>query len=471
MLRDRFLGAFLAACAIFFGGLAQAQDANLTTPTPQNEAAEPEDQPSISSSVPALGEFKKALIKRGYNLQLNYFGETLGNPSGGVNQGAIYEGLFEMSIDGDLDRIAGLKGATFHINAYQIHGRGLSTYNIFNYSTISGIEARRTTRLFELFVEQEFFGGLASLRVGQLAADTEFILSDFDSLYFNGTYGWPNITSVNLPGTGPHYPVTTPGVRLKLKPDDKTTFLFAVFNGDPAGVGLDTARTEYANTAGINFRLRDPPLTIGEVQHKYTLPFGAEGLEGKVRFGGWRHFGKFDDVYYGIDGLSIVDPDGGGKPLVHTGDYGIYSIIDQMVWRLPGNDPKKGMGVYGFLMFCPPDRNQIELEAQAGVSFNGVWDLRPEDIFGAAASFTKLSSSVQRLDHSTALFVDPLTPIRNYELQFELTYQMHIIPGVIVQPDFQYIHYPGAGAANPQGVGLGRIQDAAVFGMRVGVKF
>jgi porin len=122
-------------------------------------------------------------------------------------------------------------------------------------------------------------------------------------------------------------------------------------------------------------------------------------------------------------------------------------------------------------MYCPPDRNQVEMEIQGGINFAGMWDLRPDDIFGVAASFTKLSPSVQKLDRATAVVSEPLLPIRNYELQLELDYQMHIVPGLILQPSFQFIHFPGAGAANPLGVGLGRIQDAAVLGLRFGAKF
>jgi porin len=87
-------------------------------------------------------------------------------PRAASNRGAIYEGLFEMSIDGDLDKIAGLSGATFHINAYGIHGRGLSTFNIFNssISRVGSIEARPSVRLYEAWAEQVLFGGTASIR-------------------------------------------------------------------------------------------------------------------------------------------------------------------------------------------------------------------------------------------------------------------------------------------------------------------
>ena len=119
---------------------------------------------SIAPIDPRLWEFKKALLDLGYNFQVNYTGEVAANPVGGARQGADYEGLLELGIDGDIDRIAGLKGASFHINAFAIHGRGLTTYNVFNFSTISGIEARPTVRLFEAWFEQKLFGGLASVR-------------------------------------------------------------------------------------------------------------------------------------------------------------------------------------------------------------------------------------------------------------------------------------------------------------------
>jgi hypothetical protein len=37
------------------------------------------EQPSISTSIPALAEFKKALLDLGLNFQLNYTGEVFGN--------------------------------------------------------------------------------------------------------------------------------------------------------------------------------------------------------------------------------------------------------------------------------------------------------------------------------------------------------------------------------------------------------
>ena len=460
-----FLGA---GCAAFSGNLARAQDAVANAPGPRNEALPPNLQPSIASSIPVLGQFKKGLLDLGYNLKFNYTGEVFGNPTGGVKQGAINEGLFEMAVDGDLDKIAGLNGATFHIHAFVIHGRGLSTFNLLNFSTISSIEARHSTRLFELWHEQKF-NGVAAVRIGQLSADTEFFISDLATLYVNKTFGWSDLPSVDLPGGGPIYPLATPGVRLKLT-DGQTTLLAALFNGDPSGAGF-TGLEEIKDPSGINFRLKDPPFLIGEAQFKYNQAADSAGLAGTIRLGAWHHFGNFGDERFGIDGLPLASPLSSGNALVHRGNSGVYGVIDQIVWRLPGGDPNKGVGVFARASAAPSDRNLIDVYADAGVNFIGLWGMRPNDSFGAAASYSRISAQASGSDADAAFFTPAALPVRDDEVAFELTYQAQIVPGFLVQPDFQYIFHPGGGALNPLNPGAGRIPDAAVLGIRTTIKF
>jgi porin len=305
-------------------------------------AAVPE--PSITSVIPALGDFKKDLLDRGINFQLSYIQDTFGNPLGGVKQGATYGSVLYMAVDADLAKLAGLPGATFRVNAYQIQGSNLSADNIFNYSTISGFAARPTTRLFELWAEQKFFSDMASIRIGQLTADNQFFISEFgNSLFINVTFGWSNLFIQDLPGGGgPNYPLATPGARLKVTPTDQVTLLAAIFNGDPAGTGF-TGLQEIKDPSGTNFRLKDPPFLISEAQYKYNQDTDSQGLAGTIKFGGWYHFGPFNDNHFGFDGRSLADPLSNGQPLIHLGDFGVYGVIDQMLWRLPGEGPKKAL--------------------------------------------------------------------------------------------------------------------------------
>jgi len=426
---------------------------------------------SIAPIDPRLLEFKNGLLELGYNFQVNYTGEVVGNPTGGGQRSAIYEGLLELGLDGDLDRIMGWQGASFHINAFQIHGHGLTTYNIFNFSTISGIEARPTTRLFEAWFEQELFGGLASIRIGQLAADSEFLNSDFDALYWNGTFGWPNFASNNLPGTGPGYPFATPGVRLKFNPDKQVTLQVAVFNGDPAGSRFDVAMAQIDNCCGINFRLQDSPFVVGQAEFDYTLPLTQSGLAGKLRLGSWYHFGPFTDRFVARDGLPLVHPASNGRAFIHAGDAAVYGILDQMIWTHPGDDPWKGVGVFAQVMAAPPDRNLISLEIQAGINFMGIVPNRPTDIFGAAFSYTRVSPFVSASQRLEAHFSEDTILVQNYEIVLEATYQAEIVQGLILQPEFQYVFHPGGGAIDPLNPSVGRVLDAAIFGLRTVVKF
>jgi porin len=142
-----------------------------------------------------------------------------------------------------------------------------------------------------------------------------------------------------------------------------------------------------------------------------------------------------------------------------------------MVWRLPGDDPKKGVGVFAFVSASPSDRNAADFYTHAGVNFMGLWDKRPDDMFGVAVAYSPVSPSLIGLDSDTAMFSKAALSVPDYEMALELTYQASIIPGWIIQPDFQYIFHPGYGTIDPVNPAVGRIRDAAVFGLRTLVKF
>ena len=161
--------------------------------------------------------------------------------------------------------------------------------------------------------------------------------------------------------------MATPGVRLKLTPNDQITILTALFNGDPSGARF-TGLQEILNPSGINFRLRDPPLLMAEAQYRHDQDKNSPGLAGDIKLGVWYHFGKFNDQRRGTDGLSLADPFSNGNPLTYRGDYGVYGLIDQMIWRHPGDDPNKGVGVFALASAAPRDRNLSNIYAEAGIT-------------------------------------------------------------------------------------------------------
>jgi porin len=469
--RYLWFGPAFLACAVLASIPARAIDE-------QDEKMLP--GPSVASSPFAswtlLRDVENAradLANKGLQFQLIYFGDLLDNPSGGVRQGATYVGRLGLTVDADLEKILGWNGAAFHASIHQIHGHGLSGNNLDNLLVVSGIEALPATRLFNLWIEQKFAGGVVSIRAGQLSTQVaptqEFFVSQYGSLFVNATFGWPAITSINLPSGGPTYPLATPGVRLKIAPNDQLTILAAVFNGDPAGPGPGDPQRR--NPTGTSFRVSDPPLFMGEINFAYNQDKTTPGLPGTVKLGGWFHFGQFADQRFSVEGLSLADPRSSGMPAQDRGNFGIYAIIDQMLWRVPGT-ADQGLGIFARASVSPSDRNLISAYFDGGAIYKGLFPGRENDILGVGFGFANISSRAQALDRDAILFSGIDSPIRDYEAVAEITYQAQITPTWMIQPVFQYIFHPGGHIANPVNTtGSFAIPNAAVFGLRTMVKY
>ncbi|HEY0281688.1 MAG TPA: carbohydrate porin, partial [Rhizomicrobium sp.] len=69
------------------------------------------------------GGGRSRLADSGITLGLAEISEVLGNVSGGQKQAGTYMGRTELVVDLDLDKLVGWKGATIHVNGFQIHGR------------------------------------------------------------------------------------------------------------------------------------------------------------------------------------------------------------------------------------------------------------------------------------------------------------------------------------------------------------
>jgi porin len=415
-----------------------------------------------------LGLLPNPLQKYGIKFAATYIGETQGNVSGGLRQGAVYDGRLNLAVDVDLQKLAGLRELTFHANMFQIHGGGLSRSTLQNYLVVSGIEALPSTRLYEIWFEQKW-GTTLALRAGQLAADTEFINAKYTDVFTNASLGWPAITSINLPSGGPSPPLTALGARLRANVTDNLTLAAAIFDGDAAGPGPGDPQLRDNN--GLNFRINDPPLVIGEVQYIWNGKKGDPGLDGKFKIGGWRHFGQFSDQRFTAQGVSLASPVSSGMPANLSGDFGIYSVFEQKLYRV-GNDDDRGVGIFARVSSSPSDRNLIDLYADGGLEFIGLSDARPKDKFGIAAGYARVSSRARALDADFGQLMGPGWPLRSFEALVTAVYQFEVRAGWTLQPNFQYFVHPGGSATNPLGSNPGRfLRDTAVFGLRTVLKF
>jgi len=261
----------------------------------KKEEHEPTDPDTASSTLSeeTLGVLPNPYERYGVKFALSYIGDALANLSGGLRRGFVYEGRLNAAVDLDFAKLTGARGLSFHANVFEIHGEALSRDYIGNLMPVSSLEAQATVRLYEAWFEQKFWNDKFSIRAGQLAADAEFITSQYTAPFIAATYGWPAITAINLPSGGPSPPLAAMGMRIKAVFNDNVTALLGVFDGNAAGPGPDDPQSR--NRYGLNFRFTDPPFTIGEVQFAYNQEKTSTGLPGTVKFGGWLHADKFND--------------------------------------------------------------------------------------------------------------------------------------------------------------------------------
>jgi porin len=454
-----------AVIAVVASGGAFAQEDKKT------DDLKPADPDTGESTVEeaTLGLLPNPFEKQGVKVAVTYIGEGSGNPTGRAKQCAAYEDRINFAGDVDFEKLIGLKQLTFHANVFQIDGGGLSRGALLNSLVASGIEALPTTRLYEIWFEQKW-GTKVALRAGQLAADTEFMTAKYTDVFTNASLGWPAGLSLNMPSGGPSPPLAALGTRLRADVTDYLTLIGGVFNGDAAGPG--PGDPQLRDRYGVNFRVNDPPLVLAEAQFLWNAKKGDPGLDGKLKLGGWRHFGSFTDERFASSGLSLANPASGGVPANLSGDFGIYSVFEQKLYRV-GQDNDRGIGIFARASYSPPDRNIVDLYSDAGFEFVGLSEQRPKDKFGIAAAYARISTWAQALDTDFQHFNGSAWPVRSYEGLLTAVYQYEVQAGFTLQPNFQYITHPGGGATNPLGVNQpGKIlKDAAVFGLRTVLKF
>ena len=436
---------------------------------------------SLNRSNFLLGDMfglRPFLSRYGVSLAVQETSELLGNVTGGQREGAEYDGLTQAILQMDTQRAFGWYGGLFNISALNIHGRNLSADNLLSLQTSSGIEADRSTRLWELWYDQKFLEeNRLSVRIGQQSLDQEFMVSSNAAYFVNTMFGWPALPSYDLPGGGPAYPLSALGVRLKARPIESVNLLLGVFNGSPVhNNSFDAGDPQKQNASGTSFPLNGGALIITELQYSYPslgslgYPGQAQPLGHTYRIGAWYDTETFYDQRYDNTGLSLANPNSTGIPASHRGNYSIYAVADQMLW-LNSHDPNNSVSAFARAMGAPQgNRNIIQVSMNAGLVLHEPFRYRPDDTFGVGMGYAHVTPGLSGLDQDTAAFAPAgsYNPVRSAETYFEATYQYQLRPWVQLQPDVQYVINPGAGVVNPSDPSR-RVGNEFVLGLRANI--
>jgi porin len=388
--------------------------------------------------------FRDEMLNHGVALSPVWLGEVFGNPSGGMKQGVISDGLFNVALDLDLDRMTNgaVDGMLIHANALYIYGSSLSAQDVGDFSNTSNLAAYNTVRLQELWLQKWFWQKRVSLKIGNMAVDNEYFQSASASLFLNGTFGAFTFIGSNVPNA-PVYPVASPGIRLQFLPTSRFYVMAGVYgmddNSDPAVNNKNGTRFALNSDSGM--------LVMSEAGYLLNQSPNDRGLQGTYRLGSFLHTDNYDTWQ------SQANFANGTGPLQSAGtNYGIYGVMDQQIYQ---------HGAQAISLFVrsggsPSNTNFVDYYVDGGFNFTGFIPNRLLDVAGVAIARSHVS------DQFSASQVAQGNPPSTAETVIEATYKVQISPWWSIQPDFQYIFTPS---------GVQGSKDATVLGVRTSVAF
>ena len=402
------------------------------------------------------GGLRTKLVDRGVHLQAGYIGEVIGNISGGLRTGAIYEGLFEIGTRVDTEEAGLWKGGTFQISSLFPHGPAFSHRYVGDLLTASNIEAYESWRLYDLWYEHDF-GARFSVRIGQFTADEEFAFTEAGGNFLNSAFGWPAFISANTINTGPAFFVAAPGIRFNFDVSRELFVRLAVFDGDT----LDNPHGDpRPNRSGTRFEVGGDQgfFGIAEMGYRWNQTERDGGHPGGYKFGMWAHSGEFASNFQDENREPFVVS--GREPRVHSKNFGVYAAVEQMLWR-----EKAEQGVYGFARAGagPEDRSFFELVVDGGAVWQGLIPTRDDDLLGVGAVYARLSKDIRRAEMLDAATNGTIyDKFSTHETVLEAFYTVQLAQWWTLQPDVQWIIHPG---------GNGSVTDAFVVALRTSLVF
>lgn len=428
---------------------------------------------------------RTTLAQHGITIAVEETSEALGNVTGGVHKSLDYDGLTQAVVQVNSSRAFGYYGGTFNASALQLHGINLSQRNLGSLQTASGIESDRATRLWELWYDQKLLPeDRLDIKVGQQSLDQEWMVSSNALIFVNTMFGWPMLPSADMPGGGPAYPLSAPGVRLRYRPVNAITIQLGAFSSSPFNISNARAQalgadSQQLNPSGTSFPFfHHGALLLAELQYSapalggMVSPDAKQPLARTYRLGAWYDTEQFADVRFSGDGLPLANPASDGSQRLHRGNLGIYGVVDQMIWR-SSKDPNRTLSVFGRAMGTPfADRNLISFSANLGLVLKDPFTYRTDDSLGLAMGFTKVSRDQAAGDRDIAQYTGTFNPARTAETFVELTYQRQVTPWLQMQPDLQYTFNPGGGVANPNAANANidqKIGNELVVGVRANI--
>jgi len=432
------LVAFLAPMLSAFGTAAQQQTSPQVPGDPSNlvfQLVLPADH-----LLGSWGGLRTRLERAGITPRLTLVTDLAGNPSGGRANGVTAPTSVGLGLLFDLDTIFGRKGGSLYMGFSQHWGKALSlSYigNVFGTQQVYGFE---TFRFTDVYYQQQLLDDRLELRLGRFAPTNDFLVSAYSCGFVQSAFcGNPPAMGFDAPSAGGSGKWAA---LVKVKPTRRSYAMIGAYNGDTL------ARIRSMRHHGLDFSLHGPLFAIGEVAYQVNGLPGEDRRLGNYKLGGW------------YDQARITEFESGART---RGTGGYYALFDQVFAPIDTAGTNRGVGAFGSVTVAPiPEAQRMSLLVTAGVLARGMSDAHPRDGVALAVAVGQFSEDFERAQRGGQV-PGRGAAVQEHETVLELNYRLDfLLSAVFVQPNLQFIIWPGA---------TGLLPNATVLGVQLGVNF
>ena len=356
--------------------------------------------------------------------------------TGGSNPGrASFNNLLVTDLDVDLDKLAGIRGATLGAALLRFDGQPTNQQAglAIGYNGLTGAPPLDRTELYELWWRQSFFDDKLVVRFGKTVPTFDFgnvvrpVPEQDISLRIPAVSGLlytPVFVNPTMLGALPGYYNSAYGVTATVAPTSRVYVSLGIYDGN-------SARGEQTGLrAGPTFNAYR--FEIGEIGTAWLL--GPDHMPGAFAVGAWDQTGT----------LTLTTPQG---PITQDGTHGVYSFASQRLW---GETRDAGTrSVSGFVQFGANDSRTMIARTYIGLGLTafGLIPGRPRDSVGGGLAWSWLNRNRGlRADEALLQFYD----------------QIHVFGDVYLEPALTLAPTPGVKTAGQPAVAF-TVQSTVLF--------
>jgi len=451
--------AALAVLALGLGApSAYAQDTNPGFSLGPSESLSPPTETPAAAPEHLFGDpggIRGKLSRVGVDLTLNYIAEVAGNVSGGLKRGTAYAGQVGFEADIDFEKMAGIRGLSFHTVIVNRQGGQLGRTigdNLNQVQEIYGAGGDVVAHLVYAYFEESLLNGRVDIAGGWEPELNDFSASPLYCNFMNNSLcGNPK----TLPGSDiglSSYPDGVLAGRVRVRPTADTYIQVGAF-----GVNQGLYNNRYYRS-GWSFDTSQYSGVEIPVEVAYEPQVGAQRMPGHYKFGAGYDTTRYPQFLTNAGSFPNGVRNRGNQ-------LAFWALADQMIVR-NGPGATDGIILLGGYAHADPSLSAYADQFFAGLLDRDFWPARPLDTIGVLFNYQSVSgplSKEQGLDAAFGLpYANGATGTQSHQEIIEVNYDIHVYRGVNVQPTFQYYFRPN-GQAN--------IKDAAIFGFKSVINF